>query len=211
MNDICKAVFAISLFVVGNAQANVITADVSALGFVGSPGLPSPDSKAWNFSESGGTAQLNFELVGYHSIDGWVGDGSSGTSTDIFTLSVNGNEIFSGSFNMGGRDARGYESSHIIYNSNNAVYLVTDYGIGAGGFTDISVPIDLQGSGHQTITFAYSSSTPEQLANEGWGVNWAYVTTPVPEPEEWGMMLLGFGLVGWQIKRKHRKASPAAV
>ena len=25
---------------------------------------------------------------------------------------------------------------------------------------------------------------------------------PVPEPEEWAMMLLGFGLVGYQIKRK---------
>ncbi len=27
---------------------------------------------------------------------------------------------------------------------------------------------------------------------------------PVPEPEEWAMMLLGFGLVGYQIKRKQR-------
>jgi hypothetical protein len=34
---------------------------------------------------------------------------------------------------------------------------------------------------------------------------------PVPEPEEWAMMLLGFGIVGYQIKRKQRKAAPAAV
>jgi hypothetical protein len=34
---------------------------------------------------------------------------------------------------------------------------------------------------------------------------------PVPEPEEWAMMLLGFGIVGYQIKRKQMKAAPAAV
>jgi hypothetical protein len=33
----------------------------------------------------------------------------------------------------------------------------------------------------------------------------------VPEPDEYAMMLLGFGMVGWQIKRKQRKAEPAAA
>jgi len=33
----------------------------------------------------------------------------------------------------------------------------------------------------------------------------------VPEPEEYIMMLLGFGMVGYQIKRKQRKAAPAAA
>ncbi len=31
--------------------------------------------------------------------------------------------------------------------------------------------------------------------------------TLVPEPEEYGMLLLGFGLVGYQIKRKQRKSA----
>ena len=30
----------------------------------------------------------------------------------------------------------------------------------------------------------------------------------IPEPEEWVMMLAGFGLVGWQVKRKQKKAVP---
>jgi len=34
---------------------------------------------------------------------------------------------------------------------------------------------------------------------------------PVPEPEEYMMMLLGFGMVGYQIKRKQRKAAPTAA
>jgi hypothetical protein len=33
----------------------------------------------------------------------------------------------------------------------------------------------------------------------------------VPEPEEYMMILLGFGLFGWQFKRKQRKAAPVAA
>ena len=32
-------------------------------------------------------------------------------------------------------------------------------------------------------------------------------TAPVPEPEEWAMMLLGFGMVGYQIRRKQKIAA----
>ena len=32
----------------------------------------------------------------------------------------------------------------------------------------------------------------------------AECVAPVPEPEEWVMMLLGFGMVGWQVKLKQR-------
>ena len=34
---------------------------------------------------------------------------------------------------------------------------------------------------------------------------------PVPEPQEWATMLLGFAIVGHQIKRKQRKTAPAAA
>jgi hypothetical protein len=37
------------------------------------------------------------------------------------------------------------------------------------------------------------------------------ITSVVPEPEEYGMMLIGFGMVGWQVKRKQRKALPATM
>jgi len=35
--------------------------------------------------------------------------------------------------------------------------------------------------------------------------------TAVPEPEEYGMMLLGFGMVGYQIKRKQKMAALTAA
>jgi hypothetical protein len=42
----------------------------------------------------------------------------------------------------------------------------------------------------------------------GWAVHSGDVAA-VPEPEEYMMMLLGFGMVGYQIKRKQRKAASA--
>ena len=42
--------------------------------------------------------------------------------------------------------------------------------------------------------------------NGGVGTVSAMVSS-VPEPEEWIMMLLGFGMVSWQVKRKQRKTS----
>ncbi len=35
------------------------------------------------------------------------------------------------------------------------------------------------------------------------------LTAPVPEPEEWAMMMVGAGLVGFQVKRKQAKATQA--
>jgi hypothetical protein len=37
------------------------------------------------------------------------------------------------------------------------------------------------------------------------------VTPAVPEPATWGMMLLGFGLMGWAIRRDKRMAAAATV
>ena len=39
----------------------------------------------------------------------------------------------------------------------------------------------------------------------------SFTLSPVPEPEEWAMMLLGFGMVGYQIKRKQKKAAAAVA
>nr|NUR36848.1 PEPxxWA-CTERM sorting domain-containing protein [Sphingomonas sp.] len=37
------------------------------------------------------------------------------------------------------------------------------------------------------------------------------VTPPVPEPATWAMMLLGFAMIGWAIRRDRRGAAQAAV
>jgi hypothetical protein len=39
------------------------------------------------------------------------------------------------------------------------------------------------------------------------GVSLVDITTPVPEPEEWAMMLVGAGLVSFQVGRKQAKVT----
>jgi hypothetical protein len=62
-------------------------------------------------------------------------------------------------------------------------------------------------------TWSYSTTDYNHLPGDG--PNWQPYTgfsavLAVPEPEEYAMMLLGFGMVGWQVKRKQRKAAPIA-
>ena len=75
-----------------------------------------------------------------------------------------------------------------------------------------------------TLTQAINTSTPTLISFNWNNVNSVTFTpnggsqfaldnlmvTAVPEPEEYGMMLLGFGMVGYQIKRK-RKQKMAAL
>ena len=53
-------------------------------------------------------------------------------------------------------------------------------------------------------TFSYDfGSLP--IVHDGF-IKLDITTVPsVPEPEEYMMMLLGFGMVGWQVRRKQRK------
>lgn len=41
--------------------------------------------------------------------------------------------------------------------------------------------------------------------------NGSIVTAPVPEPEEWAMMLVGVGLVGYQVRRKQNRLGQSTL
>jgi hypothetical protein len=69
---------------------------------------------------------------------------------------------------------------------------------------DIALPNGIAG---QFVKVQLNGQNPLSLAEVQVYGNAA----PVPEPEEWAMMLLGFGMVGWQIKRKQRKPAPTAA
>jgi hypothetical protein len=168
----------------GAANANVISQD-----FTGNGEITSPGSLTWNVTAPAGNAQLDVHINGFASLDGaW------NCCTDVFHLFVNSNEIFSGSFDLGGG---GY---NVVWtNTNGATFTTSTPGMWQGGSLDISTPVWLN-AGSNNITFSYSGDY-QGLGDEGWGVGVAQLTTAnTPEPA--GLALLGLGLLGLAAARR---------
>jgi hypothetical protein len=201
-------VAAVALAAAGMASANTIIADGSYPGDHASPGafgvtifdvpaiLP---------------ATMSFDLLGFNTLDGGGSGAADWYYKDIFTLSINGVAIFSGSFNMGGGGA----STVTLMPTGTTWSTITngcsgpcDSVMGHGGTTTVTLPISLA-AGDNLIKFAYASpggtyAGPQTIADEGWGVG-HYVISSVPEPETYAMLLAGLGIVG-AITRRRRKA-----
>lgn len=145
------------------------------------------------------TALLSLDLAGFKTLDG-IND----PWTDIFHLVVNGTEVLSGSFNMGGGGTSGLLSGSATWSTvTGGCSGPCTTNTGAGGSTHIQLPISLL-SGDNTIKFFYTSPNGVQdTSDEAWGVKYFSVTA-VPEPETYAMMLAGLGMVG-AIARRRRK------
>ena len=158
---------------------------------------------------SAGSGNLSFVLDGYASLDGqnWY--------EDDFTLTLNGVDIFKGTFNLGGGgndvvfsnpNGAAYENT-----SNNGVDVTWD-----GGHVNFSTPIALA-SGNNVLTFAYTSMSDDHagwqgMGDEGWGVSDINVTAgAVPEPASWALMIMGFGSLGVALRRSRRQLVLARI
>ena len=146
------------------------------------------------FNGTGGSNTISFDLLGYYSLDG------VNCCTDTFHLSLNGTEIFSGSYNLGGGGSNlTYIDSigSVITGLSNAPW----DGNFKNGTITISGLLTLL-SGSNTLTFAYDPG--QGLGDEGWGVNNLNVSS-VPVPP--AALLLGTGLLGLAgLRRKAKKA-----
>jgi hypothetical protein len=159
------------------------------------------------FSAPAGPANLSFVIDGYNSLDG------QNSYEDDFTLSVNGAAIVSGTFNLGGggTDAvffapAGATVDNVSGNGTNITW--------SGGSVNVSAPIDLV-SGTNTLSFSYASRAGggyagfQGLADEGWGIEKVSVTSAVPEPGAWALMLVGFGALGFALRRSRGRVALA--
>lgn len=181
----------------------------------------SPDSRSFTFSGGAGAATASFRLNAYGSLDGdtyW---------SDVFTLSLNGAAIYSGTFDLGG-GSPGADKVFFAPVGATTGTPVT-FGYFAGGYVDIFVPLSLV-NGANTLTFAYDSpghdtghEGPEGFDNERWNLGDLTVNGAaydpnaippggggaVPEPAAWALMIMGFGAAGAMIRR--RRALGAAA
>src|SRR5437867_1369988 len=123
---------AFSKMLVGLAMAAAAACAQATTVYGGTGELASPDTVSATFASAGGAATVSFTLNGYASLDG------DNFYIDIFHLSLNGTEVFTGTFDMGGGGA-----NRILYNPNGGTALPTSFGLFGGGVTDIMVPHSL--------------------------------------------------------------------
>ena len=181
-------------------------ASLNTGGYVLGSELASSGSFDASFSSTAaGPGNLHFQLVGFASLDGY-----DNCCTDVFHLRVNGTEVFAASFNLGGGG-----TNTILFNPNGATALTTTHGATdslhdshqvtwAGGDSRVALPFDLL-VGVNTLTFSYSG-LPQGVGDEGWGVERLGITTPVPEPQSYALLLAGLGAAGLLSRRRKQVA-----
>jgi len=170
--------------------------------------MASPDSLSETFTSAGGAGSASFRIDGYGTLDGntyW---------RDVFTLSLNGMAILSGTWDLGG----GSPGADLVYfEPQGATTDVVSNSYAQGGHTDVFVPLALS-AGVNTLTFAYDSppwNGPEGIASEGWGLENVSVQGlgggAIPEPSAWALMILGFGAIGATLRNRRRQTLALAV
>ena len=181
----------------GTAHAGVVFAGPT-------PAMATDSQFSVNFNSGvATTSALSFALNGYLSLDG------QNFFEDDFTLTLNGNQIFAGTFNLGGGSAT--TQAVVFSNPLGATFSnPTNNGTGVcfcGGqetFNFAGVPLI---AGNNTLVFAYASLPGpnhagfQGVGDEGWGVQDVTIST-VPEPSTWAMLILGFCSIGFIAYRK---------
>jgi hypothetical protein len=154
------------------------------------------------FNSTGGSSAIAFDLLGYASLDGL------NFYEDDFRLSLNGTEIFSGTFSLGGGGTNLVFTDLIGSVISGLRPDVVDF---AGGDLLISGVINAL-VGSNTLLFSYGSLVAghagfQGLGDEGWGVNNLNVANVSSVPVPGAALLLGTGLIGLAgLRRRAKKA-----
>ncbi len=159
--------------------------------------LETNNSVTANFTAGAGVGLVDFTVAGYATLDGDNG------YIDILHVVLNGTEIFSGTWDLGGGGA-----NRVLLNTNGATL-----GTISNQQLSISIPLTLTAGSNQLV-FSYESPASfegsgragfQGLGDEGWGLNAVTVNgnlAPVPEPASGALLLGGLGALAWLAKRR---------
>jgi len=189
-----------ALLAAGSASADTLASGA------GTGWMQSPDRFKVSFENvvDATTGSLTFDLLGYGSLDG------INKYRDVFTLWVNGDKVFSGTFNMGGGGrSQAWGPAGMTWSTITngcATNPCTDDTF-EGGSTHVEMPISLV-EGRNWLKFAYASPTSpgghgQKAGDEAWGIG-SYAVTAVPEPGTYAMLVAGLGMIGVIARRRRR-------
>lgn len=200
-----QAYLTIAALVSSSANAGLILAGPT-------PAMPTDQSLTLNFNSSVATTGLSFVLDGYASLDG------QNSFEDDFSVTLNGTQIFLGTFNLGGGSSSGSQAN--VYSNpfgatlSNPTNNGIDVGFNGGKetFSFAGLPLNI---GSNTLTFSYASLADanhagfQGLGDEGWGLEPVDVSavSAVPETATWTMMVLGFAGIGFLAYRRKNGAA----
>lgn len=147
-----------------------------------------------SFTAGAGAGSVSFTLAGYNTLDGdnfWI---------DILQVTLNGSEVFSGTWNLGGGGL-----DRVLADPNGATV-----GSVVNQQISISLPL-LLAAGSNELVFGYTSPGSfegtaragfQGAADERWGLNALTVTGPVPEPAVGALWLAGLGALCGGLRRR---------
>lgn len=200
--QLAATVAAIATLAAAGAQAGTLYSGPASM-----PEMPTDSSFDVHFNAAhAGDAQLSFVLDGFASLDGL------NSYEDDFTLSLNGTAILTGSWNLGGGGGdtfsgpAGATADNVSGNGTAVTW--------NGGHVNIATPFTLA-AGANTLTFNYTSREGgyagfQGMGDEGWAAHDVLVTSGVPEPTGWALMIMGVGSLGAAFRRQ-RRLQPALV
>ena len=167
------------------------TLAATLLSVVGPTGpVASPGAFTYTFSAAASAGNAAFDINGYASLDG------VNCCTDVFTLTLNGTDVFKGSFALGGGG-----TNTLYFGPVGATYTAAQFAFFGGGVANLFVPLNFA-AGTNTLVFSYSGDA-QGLGDEAWGLSNVVVSGgAVPEPASWAMLIAGFGMVGYASRRR---------